>query len=569
MKKHRWTLAPLVALGAAALAFMAPNVSREASETRASADYSRALKRAQYLLNASIPTDTEFSAHAGKASDYEAAVRRFLDDPRFYDAVMRYHERLLGVGLPAEYLEELQRTDIDGKELKLARLKCSRGQGAAARFTCAWEGGDTGRDRTGQCPKSMQEPVTPFWKPEAIVWVCPSVARACGSNLSKCFVEYGDENEAKNTELGTSEAFDSRYTIVKSLSRQAAGLATAVVVENWPYTKILEPGLTAVDGALAHFYGQKHHFDISKLNLPEDLVRQLENVNVDDTRFNLVYTGNQYEHAGILTTFGWMRRYEKNRTRANQLYERLLCRRFTADLPRVFPQDPGDLRTREGCKGCHATLDPLADFYAVWGEGGSLYQGNAAAKKTTFAGKSGSTLADLSSIITNDEAFASCTVQNAWEWMMGRKFYKEEEELRDGLTDYFVKTRYSFRELIYALATHPAFTSAARADAVVTDPLDPPPLGKVPDTTQKPCKPDVDFASDIEPLSARYCAGCHDGTDGRQPLETEDDWRRMGKTALGLLASGSMPPGQSGPPSAGDVFDLKENVRCWVESQEL
>jgi hypothetical protein len=559
----------LLLLALAASAFLAPPLSPNAGETRAAADYARALKRAQYLLNATVPTDADFSAHAGSEATYEGAVRRFIDHPNFYDAVMRYHERVFGVGLPGEYLDEIQRTDIDGKELKIARLRCSRGDGPRARFSCAWDGGDTGRNRTGQCPLSMEEPVTPFWKPEAVVWVCPSVARACGTNLSKCFVEYGNENEAKNTELGTSEAFDSRFTIVKSLSRQAAGLATAVVVDNWPYTKILEPGLTAVDGALAHLYGQTNHFDLKRLNVPADLMRQLEEVSLDDTRFNLVYTGNAYEHAGVLTTFGWLRRYEKNRTRANQLYERLLCRKFTADLPRVFPQDPGNLRTRDGCKGCHATLDPLADFYLSWGEGGDVYRGAGAAKKTTFAGKGGSSLADLSRIITGDEAFATCAVQNAWEWMLGRKFYASEKALRDELTAYFVKTRYSFRELVYALATHPAFTSAARADSVVTDPLDPPPLGKVPDATKKPCPPSVDFSVDIAPAAQSLCAACHDGSEGRQALSDEADWRRMGKTAVGMMASGSMPPGQSGPPSAGAVYELKEAARCWIEQEGL
>jgi|GEM_PF-627087 len=555
-------LATLAAFTAALLA-----VPGSLKETRAAADYTRALRRAEYLLNASVPDDAAFTRYAGKDTDYRTAVRAFLDHPNFYDAVLRYHERVLGVGLPSEYLDELQRSDIDGKELKIARLRCARGGGARARFGCEWEGGDTGRARTGQCPKAMQEPVTPFWKPDVVVWVCPSVARACGSNLSKCFVEFADENEAKNTELGTSEAFDSRFTIIKSLSRQPAGLATAVAVNNYPYTKIIEPGLTAVDGALAHFYGQTNHFDLTKMSLPQNLLDQLARVSVNDTRFQLVYTGNHYEHAGVLSTFGWMRRYEKNRSRANQLYERLMCRRFTSEPPKVFPQDPGNLRTTAPCSGCHATLDPLADFYSAWGEGGDLYRGSKAARTSRFAGKSGTTMADLAHIIQNDEAFATCTVQNVWEWLMGRKFYRDEEKLRDELTKYFVGTKYSFRELVYAVATHPAFTAATRMDAVVTDPLEQPPLGKVPEAAQQPCPPVVeysDFASDTS-----QCTVCHAAGTNRRSLETEQDWRSLGRTALGMLSSGSMPPGQSGPPVAGPAFDLKEALRCWVKQEGL
>ena len=533
-------------------------------------DLSKALRRAQYLLQARLPTDTDFKTYAASEAKYQEAVRSYLDSPGFYDATLRYHEKLFGVGLPSEYLNELQRPDIDGKELKLARLICSAGSGAKAQFSCRWDGGDTGRERTGQCPKSMQEPVTPFWKPDITVWVCPSVARACGSDLSKCFVEYEDENEARNTELGTSQAFDSRFTIVKSLAKQSAGLAAAVVTENYPYTKILEPGLTAVDGALAHLMTQGHHFDLDRLRLPGDAKKQVENVRFDDTRFQLLYTGNTYEHAGVLSTFGFLRRYEKNRTRANQLYERLLCRKFTSDLPILFPQDPGDLRTRPTCSGCHATLDPLADFFLAWGEGGELYKGNKGAKQTTFAGKSGKYLADLARIITTDEAFASCSVQNAWEWMMGRKFYASEEALRDDLTNYFVSTKYSFKELVFALATHPAFLDSRRGDSVVTEPLDPPPLGKVPDpTTKKECGTGLTFANSVEPGKG-ICTNCHNGASpSRKPLVTEENWREFGKTALGMLASGSMPPGQSGPPVAGTNYDFKEAVRCWIEQEGL
>ena len=39
-------------------------------------------------------------------------------------------------------------------------------------------------------------------------------------------------------------------------------------------------------------------------------------------------------------------------------------------------------------------------------------------------------------------------------------------------------------------------------------------------------------------------------------------WRNQ---ALGMMTSGNMPPGQAGPPLIGNVYDLKELVRCWTE----
>lgn len=526
-------------------------------------DYKRALKRSQYLLNATTPTDGQYEAWTSSPEAYQQAVRTFLDHPNFYDAAMRYHEKLFGTGLATDYLDELQKDDIDNKQNKFARITCSRPQ-TGNRFRCYWSSRDEGA-KIGSCPQSWEQAVTVFWYPGIVAWVCPTVVQACGSDLSRCFIEHDNQNDAMNAELGTTEIFDSRFSVVKSLSKQSAGLATAVVVANYPYKKILEPGLTAVDGGIAHFMRQSHHFDLGKLSLPPDLLDIVRQLSLTDTKFRLVNTGNTYEQAGVLSTFGWLRRYEKNRTRANQLYERLLCRKFTSELPRVFPQDPGNLRNTPGCSGCHATLDPLADFFSSWGEGGELYTGQHAVTASSFGGQSGQYLSDLANIIRNDNAFSTCTVENVWSWLMGRGFYRDEADLRAALTSYFVTTGYSFRELVYAVATHPGFIDGARDDALVGDPLEQPPLGELPGgNTDQPCETTISFAADIQP-KLNLCTACHAAGTGRQDLTTEAQWRQWGRQAVNMMASGNMPPGMAGPPSIGSVFDLKEAVRCWVE----
>ncbi len=533
----------------------------------ADANYERALKRSQYLLNATTPTDEQFAIFASSDVTYKTAVRNFVESENFYDATLRYHEKLFGTGLQMDYLTELQRDDIDGKSEKFAQITCSHDDDAARRFRCYWSSLDEG-SKTGSCPQSWEQAVTVFWYPGIVAWVCPSVVRACGSDLSRCFIEYRDPNEARNAELGATEIFDSRFSVVKSLSKQSAGLATAVVVSNYPYTKILEPGLTAVDGAISHFYRQSHHFDLDKLSIPKELLDTINNISLTDTKFRLVYTGNTYEQAGVLTTFGWLRRYEKNRTRANQLYERLLCRKFTSELPRVFPQDPGNLRTTPGCSGCHATLDPLADFFNAWGEGGDLYRGNRGTVATSFGGHAGSYLSDLADIIRNDNAFSTCTVEHVWEWLMGRGFFADEADLRAVLTNYFITTNYSFKELVYAVATHPAYIEGTRIDAVVTDPLEQPPLGEAPGgNAEQPCPdPAPTFAANIAPQLG-LCTNCHSaGSSTRVDLTTEAQWRSAGRAAVNIMSSGSMPPGQAGPPRIGAIFDFKETVRCWLEA---
>jgi len=519
----------------------------------------RSVRRAAQLLAGRMPTDNELATATVSDSDYKSYVRALISGSGFYDAMLRYHERTFGVGLPSEYLDELERDDIDGKAQKVATLTCKRL--ADNRLSCAWKSAD--KKTTTSCKAAQQQPVAPFWKAGLVLWVCPSVSTACGADLSKCSVEFPNSNEARNSELGIADVFDSKRSILKSLSRQAAGIATAVAVENYPYTKILAPGLTAVDGILAVFMQQNFQFDLAKVHANESLLSQIKAIPADQSRFSLVYTGNAYETAGVLSSFGWLRRYEKNRTRANQLYERLMCRKFTSELPRVFPQDPGNLRTTPGCSGCHSTLDPLADFFAAWGEGGALYSAAGAGKQASFAGKSGTSLADLANILSADEAFAACTVNHAFEWLMGRKFRQAESSLRQAFTDYFVGTNYSFKELMYSIATHPSFVVNSRSDANITDPLEQPALGKVPEPSLPACNTTIDFNTHIAPLISQ-CTSCHKSGAPRQALETSAQWKTWGSSAVSMMSIGQMPPGRQGAPTSGTIYDLKEAVRCWL-----
>ena len=534
----------------------------------AGADFEAALRRAEYLLNGTMPTDAELAASAGSEANYRTAVDSYLNNAKFYDVMVRYHERVYGVGLKDEYLDELKLDNIDGHANKIATVNCERTTGDNVRYRCGWAS-DSGKDRTGGCSPAQELPARAFWYTGVVAWACPSVFATCGSDLSRCFIKYNNQNEAKSSEFGATEIFDSSVAIVKSLSRQSAGLAAAVVISGYPYTKVLEPGLTAIDGAVAHLYRQVQHFDLGKMSIPGRVLDIANATNLAHTHYQLVYTGsaNAYEQGGVLSSFGWLRRYEKNRSRANQLYQRLLCRQFTAQLPRVFPQDPGNLRTTPGCMGCHSTLDPLADFFKVWGEGGGLYDGHGATVTSSFGGKDGTNLSDLANIIRGDNAFGTCTVEKAWNWMMGRDFYHGEADLRAALTSYFVTTNYNFKELVYAIATHPAFVEATRSDAVVGDPLEEPPLGQPPGgEVNRPCTTTINFTTDIQP-SLTQCTTCHSaGNTANIPaLDTQAQWKLWRGQAVSMMASGNMPPGQAGPPLLGAVYDLKEKVRCWTE----
>jgi hypothetical protein len=318
----------------------------------ASDDLPKAIRRAQYLFTGTVPTENEISRSVSSRDAYKKEIDSLLKHPNFYSMVLRYHERVYGVGLEQDYLEELQLDNIDDHAQKIATINCEvkPNRDGLSRFKCSWASDSRG-DKAGGCAASAELPVRAFWYRGVTAWVCPAMLTTCGSDLRSCLIRFNDQNAAANVELGSTEIFDSRIAIVKSLSKQASGIAASLVVSDYPYTYVLQPGLTAVDGAIAHLFRQSHHFDMNKLGVHKDILDIVNRATMRHTRFQLVNMGPSYEQAGALTTFGWLRRYEKNRSRANHVYQRFLCRKFTASLPRVFPQDPGNLRETPGCEG--------------------------------------------------------------------------------------------------------------------------------------------------------------------------------------------------------------------------
>ena len=143
--------------------------------------------------------------------------------------------------------------------------------------------------------------------------------------------------------------------------------------------------------------------------------------------------------------------------------------------------------------------------------------------------------------------------------MIGRDFYTNEGELRDALTEYFIGTNYSFKELVYAVATHPVFTDNARESSVVTDPLAEPPLGEVPEQTEIDCT-DLGDYSDVSPYISE-CTSCHNSSSALTDLSVKSNWQGVGSNALDMINSGQMPPGNRNP----NVNSLRDSLKCWID----
>lgn len=68
--------------------------------------------------------------------------------------------------------------------------------------------------------------------------------------------------------------------------------------------------------------------------------------------------------AGILTTPMFLQRYATARARGAVLYNAFLCKSFVAENAQLTPSTEPNLMKRPGCQTCHATLEPLAAYFA-------------------------------------------------------------------------------------------------------------------------------------------------------------------------------------------------------------
>lgn len=190
----------------------------------------------------------------------------------------------------------------------------------------------------------------------------------CGPNLAWCNSDVG--------ERGFREA----------VVEQMFEFIDQIVREDRPYSEILTSRTMPINGPLLHwkenfsFKGgtllisdRDHgHVNAEALDLPTDAWDSWANVELDE------------RHAGILTSYFYLLKWQTNRGRANAFYNMFMCKSFappTEGLP--ASDDPSvnenNLTHRKGCQTCHRALEPMAAYWGHWAEGGYLPLGDAEA----------------------------------------------------------------------------------------------------------------------------------------------------------------------------------------------
>jgi hypothetical protein len=272
------------------------------------------------------------------------------------------------------------------------------------------------------------------------------------------------------------------------------------------FREILTGRWSVINGPLAQFYrlvqpgnccGPEVNFrmleETEPLFFPKNVPADLEPT--DARTWKLVPERGQHA-AGILTMPIYLEKYASDRARGSNLYSAFLCKSFVAENAQLMPSTENDLTKRPGCSTCHATLEPLAAYFARIEQGNFVLlpastfpvenpdckrnaKGAIPGRCNVFydpafaTGASGTlrgayashahadgeaALAAKDIVATED--FATCAVSRVSSSFLGRPIGADDAELERSLVSVFKANGFKMRPLVRAIVRAGAYRKA-------------------------------------------------------------------------------------------------------------
>jgi hypothetical protein len=189
----------------------------------------------------------------------------------------------------------------------------------------------------------------------------------------------------------------------------------------------------------------------------------------------------------------FLEKYASARARGAAVYNDFLCKSFVAEAQQLTPSTEPNLMVRPGCKTCHATLEPLAAYFArvepssfvflpqdrfpvhsttcKLDKNGRMNGPCTALYDPAFSDAKGATLrsaygspehadetpAGASRDIVRMPEFAACAVQRVTSSFLGRATTPDDEPMLRSLTDVFVQSGYRPKALVRAIVRSDAY----------------------------------------------------------------------------------------------------------------
>lgn len=349
-----------------------------------------------------------------------------------------------------------------------------------------------------------------------------SVECGCGVGLERCMPNSGNGDAPafyypSHMPLGPGMPLDDvRQSALRWFpywwSREAVRFMGYLFDQDRDFREILTGHETVVNGPLAQFYrtvqrgnccGPEAAFGMLSETEPLFDPRNVPDLAPQDTGTWKVVADRGPRSAGILTTPMFLEKYASARARGAVLYNAFLCKSFDAEKTQLTPSDDPNLMTRPGCQQCHATLEPLAAYFARVEPSSFVFLPPAQfpARSTTcrkdkngklngtcnplydvaFADASGSLLRSAyGSMEHTDEGptgaaadivkspdFAACAVNRVTSSFLGRATTPDDEALLRSLTKDFVASGYRMRPLVREILRSSEYRSANNTSSSV------------------------------------------------------------------------------------------------------
>lgn len=518
----------------------------------------RLLRRLSLDLRNKVPSIAETDSQRGQTQVPAAVVDQFLASPDFAQVMRSYHQALLWPNLDQVNLDPLQQ--------KLFPIELAPGvtvyfsilralmmrtiskpfppcKNAPATYDASGNLLTTPLIENGQTV-AVQEGwvnVEPYWAPGTTIKVCGfDAAAAAGAPMctpadtarSPYMKQFCDQFGGFASATGfslvnapaqcdTAWAFlaggcgcgpnlrlcqtaETAAEVRSALIEQQLRMVDDVVLNDAPYTELLQTPKASINGPLAHYltYQSRTSLDVfGELDATSPIPAGLPFTN--KAWQPITRTGR---HSGVLTTTGYLLKFQSNRGRAHRFYNAFECSAFIPSGALPSPTEAcskrEDLTQRCGCNACHVKLEPMAASWGRFAEYGGapldetrypksynsvctnitnidqlfrcfqFYQVEAVGDEVPFKGllrpyvfrppKDIARIETGPSALVQDSidsgALATCTVRRMWTYFMRRDPSPDEEVSVIGpLAADFKTNGYHLRPLVKAIVTHPAY----------------------------------------------------------------------------------------------------------------
>lgn len=335
-------------------------------------------------LRGTVPTVEEYARLNEDGTVPDDLIREWLDSDDFADRVVRHHRSLLWNNLEGtRFFNTAARLYRSGNRY-YRRTLSSRTRGNINTPCGDWENelDEHGHPIEVRSERGVRDDgwvwVTPYWAPDTPIRVCAFDAqtarispRGTACDTSDAFT---DPACGCGPDLNWCVGGQIEPMVAEALSVDVDRRIERVIREDLPYTELLTGNRAYVNGPLAHFLrnGAGTGTRLRMERLPYDAIPDLTYDQVDT--WEPVDLGP--EQSGVFTSPAFLIRFQTNRARANRFSSAFLCQDFEAPdggLPATEGVPTLDLTARDGCKYCHALLEPTAAHWGRWTETGASF----------------------------------------------------------------------------------------------------------------------------------------------------------------------------------------------------